>query len=135
MQYSVHHVPCVHMAMILSHFLAAVIKINSKHLLQLVLGKKFCGGDLYYKLLLRYFLILCSFNSWLNVCLLKKPQPVRKTKQTKNMETITAPSCFWSILILWRLHFKQSSNIDHIILLGRTLYPSLKGILTLHYIV
>lgn len=49
MQYSVHHVPCVHMTMILSHFLAAVIKINSKHLLQLVLGKKFCGGDLYYK--------------------------------------------------------------------------------------
>ena len=35
--------------MILSHFLAAVIKINSKHFVQLVLGKKFCSGDLYYK--------------------------------------------------------------------------------------
>lgn len=35
------------------------------------------------KLLLRYFLILCSCNSWLNVCPLKKPQPVRKSKQKK----------------------------------------------------
>ena len=37
----------------------------------------------YKKLLLRYFLILCSCNSWLNVCPLKKPQPVRKSKQKK----------------------------------------------------
>ena len=120
--------------MILSHFLAAVIKINSNCNLfweiNFAVGTYITRQVVHIackKLLLRYFLILCSCNSWLNVCPLKKPQPVRKTKQTKKMETITAPSCFWSILILWRLHFRQSSNIDHIILLGRTPLPFSQG--------
>lgn len=87
------------------------------------------------KLLLRYFLILCSCNSWLNVCLLKKPQPVRKSKQKKKHGNHYCTIMFLvnphTLKVSFQTKFQYWSH--HIA--GHCLCPSLKGILTLHYIV